>query len=429
LSAPDFDPALTFPDKYQAIARALFRSSGNPVPSFIERQLDAAGKKTLNEILRNVTDNTSRVTSQHCKEVALEVREAYKASRILSGLDTASSMLKAGNSAQDVETFLNRLITPLKAIGTIHSSTDIKDIAEEVEAEDIAIVRGEKTKSVPTGFSKLDKELLLMRAEVLGIFGIAKSGKTSLAVAIAANVAERLFNEKANSCVVYFSMEMTQKELCRRMAASRARFDLRSLNADLDENDPSFLRYQQEMKVVKQWPIKIDPRAGLSGSQMAIELDKYTAEEGGVTLAVLDYATMAESDKKTGSDTTAIQAIFREFKAMVKNHVNTDGSNPAGIMVGELNRENEDAFPTRKRLKYAGDYELAAAITPVDPVEFKDDKHVMAFLANRALHGLPQAPYQQERWIHIIFNRYAGVGTIDQLRFTEYHTRWEQGQW
>ncbi len=427
LSAPDFEPALAFPKEYQSLARALFRGAGQIVMPRVERELDTDGKKALNGLLATTYDNGARITAQHCQEVAQEVLEDHKRRYILAEAEALVLMAKTGQPSREMESRLNRVAAPLRAIGTSHNSTDAKDIGARTKENALAIARGQKTKGISMGFSKLDKQNLLMKAEVLGIFGPAKSGKTSLALAIAGNIAQRI--KGLPLCVVIFSMEMTQEELFSRLAASRARFDLSKLgNEELKEDDPDFLRYLAELDEIATWPLKIEPRAGLSASDMATELERYTAEIGGVALAALDYTSLAKADKKTNSETSEVQAIYREYKAMVKNHVNSDGSNPAGLMVGELNRET-GALPTRKHIKYAGDYELAAAITPVDPVEFKDDAGVMAFLENRKVYSLPPAPYQQERWIHVIFNRYGDTGTIDRFRFVGQHTRWEQGQW
>lgn len=421
LTGTKTQPHHCFPASHRELAEKLLSCAGSIRMIQIEPQLSKDSLTVLDRVNRDTYDAGEQITLRDVREHAKLMADDFKA-RVLNQRGNEISVQLANKSitAEDAAKVMRNTISELESIGHHMSSRYAKDIAAKTRQEVEAVAAGKKRLTLRTGFSILDGIGFLRCAEVAGIAGESKQGKTQEAMQIAHSVAE------GGQAVVIFSMEMPQEVLFRRLAASRAKFDLTKLDEDkIDTNEPAYKRFLEEIDKLGKLPLIVDARSGLSATQMQEVIDFHSDELGGIALIVLDYARLAKADERTYSESSQVEAIFKEFKNLVKNHVNPDGSNPAGLVITELNRNKDGgAIPARKNLKFAGDYVLSCCIAPFNPMDYESDMGVKSFWEKTGEHR------PLERWMVVIFNRHGKrAGILRGFRFIEEYTRWEQGSW
>ena len=122
--------------------------------------------------------------------------------------------------------------------------------------------------SIKTGIKDLDKLLPIQNGNLVLIGSRSGMGKTSLAVQIAVN--SSLYSNKA---VAYFSIELTEAEVTRRILAHRNIPDIESI------------------------PLYINDHGSISTEEIYEEAKKLK-EEKGLSLIIVDYLQLIKGDKE-----------------------------------------------------------------------------------------------------------------------------------
>lgn len=270
-------------------------------------QLEAVGGVTYLSGLQDVTPSAANI--EYYIEI---VEEKWKARRLIQiavgcvarvydGLEPVSALLDS--SEREFQSIRNNLSAGSKPIRTL-----VHESISQIEA--MHELRG-KISGLPTGLADLDRLTDgLHGSELVMLAGFTSTGKTSLAMNIAENVAVN-----CEIPVGIFSLEMSARSLTTRMVCSRARVNTKHIRLDgMAERD--FPKITLAAGAISRAPIHIDDSCGLTVFQFRAKA-RQMAQAHGIKLIVLDYIQLlsaAGSKKKTANRQEEVTEISREVK-------------------------------------------------------------------------------------------------------------------
>lgn len=237
-------------------------------------------------------------------------------------------------------------------------------VIESMQALMKAYERGAKIIGTATGFTKLDRILGgLHEGDLLLIAARPGIGKTSLALNIATNIAEKRGDGGTGASVVVFSLEMPREQLANRMVCTEAKVDLAKLRTgDLNRQDWGALIEAAER--IAGMPIWIDDFSSLSIMEMRgkirrIQTQASAGECPPLRLVVLDYIQLMRGNPMASSREQQVSGISRDLKLIAK-----DMRVPV-IALSQLNRSCEtrntkDKRPQLSDLRESGSLEQDA---------------------------------------------------------------------
>lgn len=204
-----------------------------------------------------------------------------------------------------------------------------------------------------TGLRQLDRATsgLLPGALVL-IGGTTSSGKSALALKIAAHAAE------GGALVYYASLEMPALALAHRLAAMRSGVALvRLVNGELDGEQKR--RYAGALSSARDLAARlyVDPRARLTLTDMRGELRRLTRGGTALGLVVCDYVQLVTAEYRGNSNREReVAAVARGLKQLAG-----DFACPV-LACSQLSRKADDIGPRLSHLRESGELEHAADV-------------------------------------------------------------------
>lgn len=218
---------------------------------------------------------------------------------------------------------------------------------------------------IPTGFTDLDYKIGGMeRGELMVVGGRPSMGKTSFAVDIALNAAERGYK------VHLVSVETTRTKLGARMLARETKINSRRFRKGIltqDEID----RVVHASATLSALPIHM---TDLETGWLNIKREIHKRKRDGLDLVILDYLTLLDISYPKGERRdVAVGRIANEAKRLALS------LDIVFVLLSQLNRKNEDRAkpePTMADLRDSGEIEQAADIVifPFRPVVY-DEKY------------------------------------------------------
>ena len=167
---------------------------------------------------------------------------------------------------------------------------------------------------VPTGFSELDyKTAGFHPSDLILIAARPAMGKTAFALNIATNVAV-----KANTPVVFFSLEMSKEQFVNRILCSEAMVDSNKVRTGkLEEND--WAKLAGTIGPLSEAEIYIDDTPGISVTEIRAKCRKLKLEKN-IGMVVIDYLQLVQgsNNKRNGSREQEISEISRSLKILAK---------------------------------------------------------------------------------------------------------------
>ncbi|EGJ34569.1 MULTISPECIES: replicative DNA helicase [Moorena] len=170
---------------------------------------------------------------------------------------------------------------------------------------------------IPSDFYDLDAQIGgLSPSDLIIIAGRPSMGKTSLALGIARNVAEKM-------PVAIFSLEMSREQLVQRLLASEAKIDSNFLRAGrIAQNQWAPL--SEAIGVLSELPIYIDDTANQTVMQMRSHARRLQAAQGSqLGLILIDYLQLMEGSgsenrvQELSRITRSLKGLARELKVPV----------------------------------------------------------------------------------------------------------------
>lgn len=254
---------------------------------------------------------------------------------------------------------------------------------------------------LPTGFHKLDEKTSgLQPGDLIIIAGRPSMGKTTLALNIAENAAQR-----ANVPVAVFSMEMQAQQLVFRMISSLGRVNQAQLRSG-NFGDEAWPRIRSAMGQLQQMQVFIDDTGGLSPTELRARARRLKREVGGLGLIVVDYLQLMSVAGTSENRATEISEISRGLKALAK-----ELSVPV-IALSQLNRSVEqrtDKKPVMSDLRESGAIE--------------QDADLICFIYRDEVYN-PESPRKGVADVIIAKQRNGPVGEV-QLTFLGEFTKFE----
>ncbi len=175
----------------------------------------------------------------------------------------------------------------------------------------------DKLPGLNSGFYDLDAMTSgLQPSDLLILAGRPSMGKTALGLNIARNIAGQY-----KSPVALFSLEMSKEQLTQRLLASEAKIESNRLRSGrLTQQD--YQKLSSAIGTLSELPIYIDDTATLTVMEMRSQARRLQAEQGQLSLILLDYLQLMEGGgdnrvQELSRITRSLKTLAREIKAPV----------------------------------------------------------------------------------------------------------------
>ena len=250
---------------------------------------------------------------------------------------------------------------------------------------------------IPTGFAQVDEFTGGLKPGEMFVLAARPSiGKTSLALNIIANVAYR---GRSPRPVAFFSLEMTDSQIARRLLCTEAQISERLFwdgsfkNSDINKLSGAASR-------IRQSKLFIDPTGGLTISELRAKARRLKSEHD-IQLIVIDYLQLMHADSRLDGRQQEVAEISGGIKKLAK-----DLQIPV-LVLAQLNREIDKNTSANARPKLAHLRESGA---------IEQDADIVCFLhRNRDdSKNLPDGASTEAEWI-IEKNRNGQTGTVKLL--------------
>ncbi|MDF2541949.1 MAG: dnaC [Herbinix sp.] len=191
--------------------------------------------------------------------------------------------------------------------------TDIKDIVlRSIDSIEAAAKNQGSVTGVATGFYDLDyKTAGLQPSDLVLIAARPSMGKTAFVLNVIEYVAL-----KSNVTTVFFSLEMSQEQLVKRMLAMNSRVDSQAIRTgSLSGED--WANLMESARLIGNSNIIIDDTSAISISELRSKCRKLKLERN-LGLVVIDYLQLMSGSKKSESRQQEISEISRSLKSLAR---------------------------------------------------------------------------------------------------------------
>lgn len=247
------------------------------------------------------------------------VRHLQALARTRAARDAARRTAEFAERAQDAEGILAYAQNEFGGVGAGDCRSEVKPIGSILrdlcdDAEEMAL-SGQRWLGVPTGFGALDAKLgNMQRGDLVTLAGRPGTGKTSLGLLIAMNVALGRGQGGTPQTALVFSLEMSQRQLGLRIACSESGLNSQRVRCgDLDENE--WGRLHKTLVQLYEIPLLINDNVGPNILEIAARA-RQTKERGGLGLVVVDYLQLIDAGADAQNRTQVIDKVSRELKRM-----------------------------------------------------------------------------------------------------------------
>jgi replicative DNA helicase len=248
---------------------------------------------------RNVIEHARRIRDLHVRR---RWRDFGRHAVVRAEHDGVPIAAILDDARRELEALVGEL-----TVGEIEGRVD--RVAERVVGE--MLDEGERGKgSVPTGFPSLDAHVHGLPIDLAILAGLPGDGKTSLAQAIAVNVA------RAGGGVLFDSLETTREELLKRMAAAEARVNMaRAVAGALSPSEVTMLL--GGLKAVAGLPLFLEDRVDtvreLWARARAVQLALHMQGRK-LRMVVVDYLQLMRGSRKFEKDHERVADVTRGLK-------------------------------------------------------------------------------------------------------------------
>lgn len=303
------------------------------------------------------------------------------------------------NDAEPVK-LVEEIETDIYNIRNVGQPDVIKDLKLLIKEEFQALmdIRNKKVEvGIPTGFTKVDEFTGGLKPGEMFVLAARPSiGKTSLALNIIANVVYRNPNPRP---VAFFSLEMTDRQIARRLICTEAQISER-LFWEGSFKDSDLSKVTTAASKISKAKLYIDPTGGISISELRAKARRLKSEHD-IQLIVIDYLQLMHADSRLDGRQQEVAEISGGIKKLAK-----DLQIPI-LVLAQLNREIDKNASANARPKLAHLRESGA---------IEQDADIVCFLhRNRDdSKNLPDGASTDAEWI-IEKNRNGQTGMVKLL--------------
>lgn len=341
-------------------------------------------------------------TAANVLEYVSIVRDRALLRNIAEAAEEISSMVYEGSG--EAETMLEaaeRRIYALRKDRTVGGLMPVSVVVQRVyEMISEAAASGSAIPGLPTGLAELDRKILGLGAgDLVLIASRPGMGKTSIALNIALNVAERV-----SKTVAIFSLEMAREQLVSRLIANSGNVDSQKLRTG-KLTEAEWRRVTSAATNISRTDIRIDDNPSLSVADMNAQCRRIQD----LGLVVIDYLQLMQSagsghSWSNESRTQAVSDMSRMLKIMAK-----ELAVPV-ICLSQLSRANESRQNKRPMLS---DLRESGAI--------EQDADVVIGLYREGYYD-KEAENPNLAEAIVLKNRHGETGTVELLWIPEYTT-------
>ena len=205
---------------------------------------------------------------------------------------------------------------------------------------------------LPTGFIDLDALTSgLHRSDLIIIAGRPASGKSTLALNIAAHAALR-----EGATVAFFNLEMSKEQLVSRVMATETGVPLQNIRTGrVDSND--LLEIAKGFNRVGDAALLIDDTPSISVAELRSRCRRIKARQG-LDLVIVDYLQLMQSSSRAESRVQVVSEMTRNLKVLARE------LDVPVIVLSQLSREPDkrprDHMPIMSDLRESGSIEQDA---------------------------------------------------------------------
>jgi replicative DNA helicase len=253
-------------------------------------------------------------TSIHAEYYAHIVERAATRRRLIEAAGQIAAL--AYQEADDVEEVVDHAEQVLFGVSERRISRELVPIKQILSQyydriEYLTRHQGELI-GIPTGFSDIDKLLGgLQRSDMIILAARPSVGKTSLALSIAHNAAQ-----KYRQRVALFSLEMSGEQVVQRLISAETGIDSQRLRRGTIAED-EWSRFMKATSDLAETHLYIDDTPGISALELRTKARRLQAEVG-VDLVVLDYLQLMRGDFRSENRVQEISAISRALKGLAR---------------------------------------------------------------------------------------------------------------
>jgi replicative DNA helicase len=290
-------------------------------PAYIPGLLESAG-------------HTAAAIEYHCNILV----EKYQQRQLQTLAKKIEQKLKSKDETEEIKTFAQERILKI----TQHTEKDkmrhiMKILASELDHID-KIHSGQVEGGIKTDYYHLDRLTNgLHPGELITIAGRVKQGKTTLALNMAKNIA--LYGKR----VVFFSLEMTEQELVRRLICNFAQI---SMGEIFNPKDDTMENIVLASEIISQLPLYIEDTPGLNVFQLKSKILNIMYNVN-IDIVFIDLFQKIKTHVD-GGDTYRREQISRSLADMAKE------LNLPIILIAQVNRGAADSEPKLWMIKDTG---------------------------------------------------------------------------
>ena len=211
---------------------------------------------------------------------------------------------------------------------------------------------------VPTGLKDLDDRLGgLHKSDLLIIAGRPSMGKTALATNIAFNASKKIQDDNRQSCVAFFSLEMSSEQLSTRILAEQSKIKSNDIRRGRISED-QFDKFLETSKNIAELPLYIDETPAISIAALSNRARRIKRIHG-LDLVVVDYIQLMRATNTKDGRVQEISEITQGLKAIAK-----ELSVPV-VALSQLSRaveQRDDKKPQLSDLRESGSIEQDADV-------------------------------------------------------------------
>ena len=346
---------------FSAIEKLIFSGMlANPITlkNYFENEKDDLN---IPEYLIKITkfSSSSRQAIEYSKLIydLFVKRELIKISENLSFNAKSNNLEKGGKDLiEDTE----KTLFNLAERGKYNSSLIKFDEAmrQTIEMASNAYKNEEGIVGVPTGLSDLDNRLGgLHKSDLVIIAGRPSMGKTALATNIAFNAARKIQEDGKDSCVAFFSLEMSSEQLSTRIIAEQSRIKSNDIRRG-KISEEQFDKFIETSKNISELPLYIDETPAISIAALSTRARRIKRKHG-LELIVIDYIQLMKANFARDGRVQEISEITQGLKALAK-----ELSVPV-LALSQLSRaveQRDDKKPQLSDLRESGSIEQDADV-------------------------------------------------------------------
>jgi replicative DNA helicase len=259
-----------------------------------------------------------------------------------------NTTLSPEEKLERVNSWMDELSSATGGAGTVQAADLVYEVLDEIE-------RGTDADVVKTGYLDLDASLSIRPGQLIVVGARPGHGKSTLGMDVARHVGLKLEQR-----VYFLSLEMSAKELMKRMVSAEAKVNLHNILHHTDENpllsDDEWHRMVKAADRITKSSITIDDAAGAGLGHIRARL-RHMQRTGGVRIAIVDYLGILATSGRPDNRQQAVAELTRGLKQIAR-----EIEIPV-ILLAQLNRLVEgrsDRRPVPSDLKDSGAIEADA---------------------------------------------------------------------